>query len=100
MKNEHDESSKWILGLLIGGVVGAGALYCVHAAQNRKTPVLKKIGKTIVDVGEMLESCDLNSGTDVLEGIEKKLPKGAEIVNNITDWVDTGLTLWKKFKKG
>jgi hypothetical protein len=100
MKNEHDESSKLMVGLLIGGVLGAGALYCAYAAQHRKTPILKKIGKTITDVGEMIENCDLSSGSDVLESIEKKIPKGAEIVNNITDWVDTGLTLWKKFKKG
>ena len=100
MKNEHNESSKWILGLLIGGVVGAGALYCVHAVQQKKTPVLKKIGRTIADVGEMLENCDFSSGTNVIESIEEKLPKGTEIVNNITDWVNTGLTLWKKFKKG
>lgn len=100
MKKEHDESSKWILGLLIAGVVGAGVLYCVHSAQNRKTPVLKKIGKTIADVGEMLENCDLSNEADVLEDIEKKIPKGTEIVDNLVDWVDTGLTLWKKFKKG
>jgi hypothetical protein len=100
MEKEHDESNKLILGLLIGGVVGAGALYCIHAAQSRKMPVLKKIGKTIADVGEMLENCDMSSGANMLESIEEKLPKGTEIVDNITDWVDTGLTLWKKFKKG
>ena len=100
MKNEHDESSKLIVGLLIGGVVGAGALYCVHAAQNRKTPVLKKIGKTIVDVGEMLENCDLSKGADAFESLEKQIPKGTEVVSNLVDWLNTGLTLWKKFKKG
>lgn len=99
MKNEHDESNKWILGLLIGGVVGAGVLYYIQAKKNEKTPVLKKIGKTISDVGQMLENCEL-SGAQALESIEKKIPNGMEIVNNITDWVDTGLTLWKKFKKG
>ena len=99
MKNEHDESNKWMLGLLIGAVVGAGALYYVHTAKNRKTPVLKKIGRTIADVGEMLENCNLNSGADVAEAIEKNVPKGAEIVSNLTDWVSTGLTLWKKLKQ-
>ena len=97
MKNEHEESSKRLLGLLIG-VVGAGALYYAYAEHQQKTPVLKKIGKTISEVGEMLEKCDLGSGCGMLESIEKKIPKGAEIVNNITEWVDLGLTLWKKFK--
>ncbi len=100
MKNEHNESTKLIVGLLIGGIVGSGAIYCIHAAQNRKTPVLKKIGKTIVDVGEMLENCDLGSNTNIMESIEEKMPKGKEMVDRIVDWVDTGLTLWKKFKKG
>jgi len=100
MKNEYDESKKLILGLLIGGVVGAGALYCIHAAKNHKTPVLKKIGKTIANVGEMLENCDLSSSADVMESIEKKIPSGADIVDSLTDWVDTGMSLWKKFKKG
>jgi hypothetical protein len=86
--------------LIIGGIVGAGALYCIQATQNRKTPVLKKIGRTISDVGEMLESCDFDSGADVMECIEDKIPKGKDILNNLTDWVDTGMTLWKKFKKG
>ncbi|HEY5236503.1 MAG TPA: hypothetical protein VIJ14_10020 [Rhabdochlamydiaceae bacterium] len=100
MKNEHDDSKKLILGLLIGGVVGAAALYCIQAARCRKTPFLKKVGRTICDVGEMLENCDINSTADVMETIEKKLPKSADIVNNLTDWVDTGMTLWKKFNKG
>lgn len=100
MDNKHINSKKVMLSLLIGGALGAGALYCVHAAQNRRTPVLKKIGKTISNVGDMLENCDLSSYSDVLENIEKKLPKGSEIVSSLTDWVDTGLNLWKQFTKG
>lgn len=100
MKNEHDESKKLLLGLLIGGVVGAGALYCIQAAHNHKTPVLKKIGKTISEVGDMIENCDFSSGADAIETIEKKLPGGSDVVNSLSDWVDTGMTLWKKFKKG
>lgn len=99
MQNDHHEPTKLFLGLLIGAVVGAGALYCVRAAQERKTPVLKKIGKTISDVGEMLENCDLSSD-HLLESVEKKVPKGSEILDNLTGWIDTGLTLWKKLKKG
>lgn len=100
MKNEHDESKKLILGLLIGGVIGAGALYCIQASRCRKTPFLQKVGKTISEVGEMLENCDLSSTADVKETIERNLPKGPEIVNNLTEWVDTGISLWKKFNKG
>jgi hypothetical protein len=100
MKNEHDESKKLLLGLLIGGVVGAGALYCVHAKQQHKTPLLKKIGKTMTDVGEILENSSLASGSDVIKNIESKIPSGADIVSSLTDWIDTGMTVWKKLKKG
>ncbi len=100
MENKNDTSKKLILGLVIGGLVGAGALYCIQAGKNRKTPVLKKIGKTISDVGEMLENCQLDSASEVIEGIEDKMPKGADIINSLSDWVDAGMTLWKKFKQG
>lgn len=98
-KNEHDDSKKVLVGLLIGGIVGAGALYCIHAAQHRKTPVVKKIGRTISEIGEMLENSEMGSD-GVFESIEKKLPNGANILSNMVDWVDTGMTLWKKFKRG
>lgn len=100
MENKNDTSKKLILGLILGGIVGAGALYCIQAGKNRKTPVLKKIGKTISGVGEMLENCNLDNASEVIENIEEKMPRGADIINSITDWVDTGMTLWKKFNKG
>jgi hypothetical protein len=62
--------------------------------------VLKKIGKTISDVGEMLENCNLDTASDVLEKIEDKMPKGTDIINSLSDWIDTGMSLWKKFTKG
>jgi hypothetical protein len=100
MENKNDTSKKLILGLLIGGIVGVGALYYIQAGKNRKTPVLKKIGRTISEVGEMLENCDLDNASDVIGNIEEKMPRGVDIINNLTDWVDTGMNLWKKFKKG
>lgn len=99
MKEEHHESKKMLLSLLVGGIVGAGVIYCIHSTQSRKTPVLKKIGKTFSEVGEMLESCSQDS-SHAIEYIEEKLPRGMDVVNSLSDWVDTGLTLWKKFKKG
>jgi gas vesicle protein len=100
MENKNDLSKKLILGLIIGGIVGAGALYCIQAGKNRKTPVLKKLGKTISGVGEMLENCNLENASDVIENIESKMPEGIDIINSLSDWVDSGMTLWKKFKGG
>lgn len=98
MNTQHEETKKIIKGLLIGAV-GAGALYCMCAAKQKKTPVLQKIGRSIANVGEMIEHCDLHSVTDVAESMEKKLPKGADMLNSLGDWVSTGLSLWKKFSK-
>ena len=100
MTNNNTESKKVILGVLVGGVVGAGILCAVQAARHHKTPVIKKIGKTISEVGEMLENCNLNSSSDVISSIEKKIPQGIDVFNNAVDWISNGLTLWKKLKKG
>ncbi len=100
MENKNDTSTKLILGLLVGGIVGAGALYYIQAGKNRKTPVLKKIGKTISGVGEMLENCNLDTASEVIENIEDKMPRGSDIINSLSDWVDAGMSLWKKFNKG
>jgi hypothetical protein len=100
MKNENNESKKLLWGLLIGGAVGAGVLYYLQNSHNRETPVLKKIGKTVSEIGEMLENCNLNSTADVIENIEEKIPSKGEVFNNLADWVDSGLSIWKKFNKG
>lgn len=99
MKNEHDESKKVVLGICIGALVGAGALYCIQAATNQKTPVLKKIGRTISEVGEMLEHSNMmDTGSDMLHRIEQKLPASVDLLSSLTDWVSTGMSLWKKLK--
>jgi hypothetical protein len=100
MENKNDESRKLLLTLLVGGVVGAGVVYYVHNAQNRPVPFMKKIGKTISEIGDALGGCNLNSAQDVMKNIQEKAPSALDVVSNVTDWVDTGLTLWKKFKKG
>ena len=100
MENKNDSSKALIAGLLIGGVIGAGALYCIQAGRNRQTPVMKKIGKTLSDVGEMLGNCDLDHAKAAFHQVEEKMPSGADIVSNMTDWISTGMKIWKNFKKG
>lgn len=99
MENEHNESNKILLGLLVGGVVGAGMLFYFRSAQNHRTPILKKVGRTISEVGELLENSNLDS-TDVIKNIEKKIPKSIDVINCVTNWMETGITLWKQFNKG
>jgi hypothetical protein len=100
MNNEHRDSGKWVLGFLIAGVVGAGALYYLQAAESRKKPVLKKIGKTISNVGEILENYADQGNHTVMQQIEEKIPAGVDLMSTLSDWVDTAVTLWKQLKKG
>ena len=100
MQNDNEKSKKLLLSLLISGVVGASALYYLQGTQNRKTPALKKIGKTISEVGHMLENYTGDRPTTMLETIEEKIPKGIDVFNNLTECVETGLSLWNKLKKG
>lgn len=97
MENDNHVTQKLLLGLLIAGVAGAGALYYI---QNKKTPVLKKIGRTISEVGEMIEECELDSVSDAVEHLEKKMPNVSDMIGHLAGWVNQGLTIWKKIKKG
>lgn len=98
--NEKNESKKVVLGLVIGGVVGATALYFLNASCHHKTPVLHKIGRAISEVGAMLENTNVGSGSDIIHDLEKKLPKGTEVMNNVASWIASGMDLWKQLKKG
>ena len=100
MENKNNEAKKLLLTLLVGGAVGAGIVYCVRSAHDYNVPVMKKIGQTISEIGDAVSSCRLNKAQDVVKNIEEKAPSALDVVSNLTDWIDTGLTLWKKFKKG
>ena len=96
MQNKNDVSKKLILGLIIGGIVGAGILY-MNRSSKKTPPVLRKIGRTVSQVGEMLENCNLDSTMDV---IEEEAPRVTDMISTITDWVSTAMSLWKNIKKG
>ena len=89
MKNENHKSKKMLLTLLIGGAVTAGVIYCIQRSCNRKTPILKKLGRAVSEIGEKLEDSE----------IAENSPSSSAVFNSLAEWVDTGLTLWKKFKK-
>ncbi len=99
MSNNND-SKKIVVGVVVGAAIGAGVLYMIHAARHHKTPLLHKIGKTICEVGEALENCEIESFSDITEEVQKALPKKSDVMSGVFDWISSGVSLLKKFKSG
>lgn len=95
---ENNNSNKVVLGILLGSALGAAAICVAKAAQHRKPPLIKRVGKTIADVGEMLETCEF-PGCAAMEKAEKSLPNGSKVVDGIIDFLDMGMKIWKQFKR-
>ncbi len=100
MLDNNDDTKKIVTGLIIGSVVGATIMYAMHASRSKHPPVVQKIGKTLSEVGEMLEQCDFSGCSKFAHECEKNLPSERDVMDNILNWVETGMSLWKKFKKG
>jgi hypothetical protein len=99
MNKQNEDHKKIITGLLIGAI-GVGALYCLYAAKQRKTPILKKIGRAIADVGEMIENSSFDkAASQVVESIEQKLPDGTDISQGLSELVSRGIAFWNKISK-
>ena len=95
MKNS-DPDSKIIVGALIGGIVGIGAIAVFLALRTKETS-LDHIGRDISNVGEILESHQVEEPAPIKE-FGKKLHHNEDTVSTVIDWVATGISLWKKFK--
>lgn len=95
MKNT-DLDSKVVTGVLIGGIVGIGAL-AVFLALRKKETSLEHIGKMLHNVDEILENHHIEEPSSV-KSLGKKIHAHEDTVSTIVDWVATGISIWKKFK--
>jgi gas vesicle protein len=77
------------MGLLIGGVVGVGALAVLLATRKGKEP-LDRMGEMIVRIGEILEEQPC---------VNKKIHSHGDAIEDVVGLLATGISLWKKFKK-
>jgi hypothetical protein len=100
MSNEHNNSKKVVIGLVVGALVGAGVLYFINAARPHKIPILQKVGKTITEVGEALTNCEIDGFSDVAEEVKKSLPHKGDIMNGILNWISNSVNLLQKLKRG
>lgn len=92
----QDKDSKLFVGLLIGGALGVGALTLFLATRKGKEP-LNKIGEVIVRIGEILGDHGIEEPAAVKQ-MEKKIHSHEICIENVVDWVATGISLWKKYK--
>ncbi len=82
---------------LIGGIVGVGALTLFLAMRREKEAPLNTIGETIAQIGEILQSNQIEEPGPV-KNFEKKLRKNENTLGEVVDWIATGIHLWKRFK--
>lgn len=95
--SNHDKDSKLVIGALIGGVVGIGALSLFLATRGSKRSSMNTIGQAIVRMGEIFENHGIEEPSSV-RNMEKKIHKHEETVEQVLDWIAAGMHLWKKFK--
>lgn len=100
MTNKKNEINNILLGAIIGGLIGGGALYFLSSSKDTTKPMLNKIGRAISDLGAMLEDSRVDDSGEAIENIERTLPKGDNVVTEALNLIATGINLWNNFKKG
>lgn len=93
--SNQDKDSKVLMGLLIGGIIGMGALTVFVAKKQGKTISLHSLGQAIVSIGEIMEG---RAAEAPVKGSKKKAARNDDRVGDIADWVAAGVDLWKKIK--
>ena len=91
-----DPDAKIVVGALIGGIVGIGAIAVFLALRKKESP-LDHLGKVISNVGDILESHHIDEPAPV-KNFGKKLHQNENSVGEVVDWIASGINLWKKFK--
>lgn len=99
MINLDKNSKKIVVGAVVGGIVGIGALSIICACRKEKKCTLKTIGDTIVHIVENLDSCNIQKGaTKAVHEIEDKIKENEEVLTTCFELASIGLNLWKKIK--
>lgn len=91
-----DQDAKMVNGILIGGLVGVGAIAIFLVLRKHETSV-EQIGKVVSNVGEILESHQVEEPASVKK-FGKAIHQNENVIGAVVDWVAAGITLWKQFK--
>ena len=97
MSKQHKKDEKKMLGLLIGGALGLGALTLFLATRKEKAP-LNTIGGTITRIGEILGAHHIDEPAAVRH-VENSIHHCEGTIGQAAEWIALGINLWKKFKK-
>lgn len=86
-----------IIGSIVGGLVGLGAIGLLFAMRQKKEVPLNTISEILSHVGDILE-CHHIDEPRPLKSLGKHLHKNENTISEVVEWVATGINLWKKFK--
>jgi len=92
----QDKDSKLVIGTIVIGLLGVGALTAFLATRRSKAP-FSALGHAIVHIGEMLHNHGVEEPSS-FEHVERKIHKHEGTVGEVLDWVAIGIDLWRKFK--
>lgn len=103
MSNLDKDTKNILLGALIGGVVGMGAISILCAVRSDKkdeNSPLELLGKAIGQVGEIVQSRKINEAESFVRETDKKIHGHESRIAEVLEWTAAGIELWKKLKKG
>lgn len=94
---KQDKDANILTWTLIGGIVGVGAITVFLALRREKEAPLNTIGETIAQIGDILQSNNIDEPGPVRD-FEKKLRKNENTLGEVVNWIATGINIWKRFK--
>jgi len=88
-----DKNAKIVTGAIVGGIIG---IALILSLRKHKETSLSTLGTTISHLSELFENNKIEEPA-VIKELGKKMQIHESTLLEMTDWVITGIKLWKKF---
>jgi len=99
MSNLDKNSKKILVGSLIGGLLGIGAITIYCASKKCHKSPIKKISNTISHIVDALEE-GKDTAHCAMKNVEEKLKDSECLITDFFELASVGMDLWKKIKQG
>jgi len=102
MQKIDKETKNILIGTAIGGILGVCTASIFLASRNQakeRAPSMDTLSKIITHFGEVLSDQDIKK-TSIVKGIEKKINKHENTIDDVLNIISSGLHLWNRIKKG